>query len=361
MNKIYVTMASYYQPKLVCYFTNWSQYREDAEFTPEDIDVSLCTHVIYAFAKVKNGVLVHTDDNDIKGKPKGMYERVTSLKKSKPDLKVLLSVGGWVHGSKPFTDMVETPQGIKHFTREAVKYLKRHNFDGLDVDWEYPTMRGSPPEDRNNFTRLMKELKTTLQSEQLLLTAAVSAAGQDVIEAAYDVRKLAECVDFFCLMAYDFQGKSKTGLCSPLPEQEKAVGHWVDKGAAADQIVLGCAMYGRSFTLKNSHDNEIGADVKEKGEGGELTREPGMLAYYEIAQRLSEGTWKAFYHPVQKACYAYKGNQWVGYDDPDSIKEKARYIRRRGLAGAMVWSLDLDDFRGKRYPLLRAMHEELNK
>ena len=81
--------------KLVCYYTNWSQYRPNAaKFVPESLDANLCTHIIYAFGWMKKGKLSSLEANDesVDGKV-GLYERIMSLKKSNKELKILLAVG----------------------------------------------------------------------------------------------------------------------------------------------------------------------------------------------------------------------------------------------------------------------------
>lgn len=45
--------------------------------------------------------------------------------------------------------------------------------------------------------------------------------------------------------------------------------------------------------------------------------------------------------------YAYKGNQWVSFDDQDMLRRKSHFIRNLNLGGGMVWALDLDDFRNR--------------
>lgn len=61
--------------------------------------------------------------------------------------------------------------------------------------------------------------------------------------------------------------------------------------------------------------------------------------------------------------YAYKDNQWVGYDDEAIARKKAQYVAEKGLGGIMFWSIDNDDFRGtchgKPYPLIEAAKEAL--
>ena len=81
---------------------------------------------------------------------------ITDLKKQKPSLKVVLSVGGWVFGSKPFMAVVANNETRKRFATNAVEYLRKRNFDGLDLDWQYPAGRGSGPEDKERFTYLLQ-------------------------------------------------------------------------------------------------------------------------------------------------------------------------------------------------------------
>ena len=86
----------------------------------------------------------------------GKYEETANLKMKNPDLKILLAIGGWTHGSAPFTALVANTQDMETFAANAIEYLRNINFDGLDLDWEYPANRGSPPEDKQRFTQLCK-------------------------------------------------------------------------------------------------------------------------------------------------------------------------------------------------------------
>jgi hypothetical protein len=124
------------EPAVVCYYTNWAQYRNGpGRFYPENIDPNLCTHVIYSFAQLRNGVLAAYEWND-ESTPwsVGMFERMMKIRKGgRP--KILLAVGGWNHGSGKFSDMVQDAAKRATFVTTTIAFLQKHKFDGLDLDW----------------------------------------------------------------------------------------------------------------------------------------------------------------------------------------------------------------------------------
>lgn len=356
--------------KVVCYYTNWAQYRQPGgKFYPEDVDANLCTHIIYSFAKLDgNSELAAYEWNDESTSwSKGMYERATDLKARNPNLKIMIAVGGWNHGSGKFSNMVTDSSLRSKFVSTAVTFLTKNKFDGLDLDWEYPGSRaGSRYSDKQLFTTLTRELKAAFASRGLLLSAAVSA-GKSTIDSGYEVAAVSQNLDFINLMAYDLHGswESFAGFNAPLygssgSDQlsvDYAVNYWISKGASPEKLILGLGTYGRSFTLSSSA-SAPGSGTSGAGTAGRLTREGGFMAYYEICEKLSTG-WSSGYSNTQKVPYAYSGNQWVGYDNPDSLRLKAQYAMSKSLGGIMFWALDLDDFKGEfcgqgTYPLIRS-------
>lgn len=365
---------------LVCYYTNWSQYRpKEGKYVPEDIDPNLCTHVIVAFGWMKKNRLAPFDASDeSKDGKKGLYERVTSLKLVNPNLKVLIAVGGWSFGTERFKTMSANRYNRQLFIFSALEFLRERNFDGLDLDWEFP--KGT--DDKKNFVDLLKELREAFDAEakekrlpKLLLTAAVSA-GSETVRGGYDVAPIGSYVDFINVMSYDFHGKweSKTGHNAPLfaPAGETewrkqlsmdfGIKLWERMGAPKSKLVVGLATYGRSFTLSNPSQHGMNAPTSGGGKAGEFTRESGFLAFYEICDMLKQGA-TYYWDEEQAVPYAVHGDQWVGFDDELSIRNKVKWLNEQGYAGAMVWALDMDDFKGvctpKKYPLIRAMAEGL--
>lgn len=135
----------------VCYYTNWAQYRSSRSFRPENIDASLCTHLIYSFATMEGNLLKTFEYND-----EAMYARFNAHRVTNPSLKTLLAVGGYNFGVVKMSAMLKTSVSRTEFANGALSFLRRHGFDGLDLDFEYPAARGSPAEDKQRFSLLVK-------------------------------------------------------------------------------------------------------------------------------------------------------------------------------------------------------------
>ncbi|KAG8041477.1 hypothetical protein G9C98_002770, partial [Cotesia typhae] len=143
---------------------------------------------------------------------------------------------------------------------------------------------------------------------------------------------------------------------------EAAVKYWLSKGAPKEKLILGVPTYGRAFTLSDPSDNGIGAASSGPGTAGPYTWEAGMLGYNEICKALKEGGWNVYFDRERKAPWAHKENQWVGFDNVESIKAKALFAKKMGLGGAMVWAIDVDDFNGvcgEKYPLVKTLNAVL--
>lgn len=296
----------------------------------------------------------------------GNIKKVNKLKTINANLKTMAVIGGWNEGSDKYSRIANDAKKRKTFIESSLVFLKKYKFDGLDLDWEYPGKRNSNNlKDKDNFVIWLKEMKQAFATENYILAIAVGAA-KSTASIAYDIPKLSEQVDIINLMTYDFHGSwdHSTGENSPLydPQSElsvdSAVSYWIESGAPPSKLVLGIPLYGRTFLLADSKNFGLNAPINGPGNPGPLTKTAGFLGYNEICNN----KWSEVFDPVQKVPYAYSGNQWVGYDNEQSIGEKVAFAKGKKLGGVMVWSIDTDDFRGTsgtKYPLLKKVNEFL--
>lgn len=286
-------------------------------------DVNLVTHINYAFGHVNE-----TFDGVLLPEGKGLSQ-VVGLKKDKPSLKVLLSIGGW--GSGRFSEMASDPLKRKSFARDCARIVKESGLDGIDIDWEYPGSGlagiSSSPDDRTNFTLLMRDLRASLGKRSLLTIASVCNA--DYI----DFKAVLPYLDYVNVMSYDM-GTQHThhaalyrsgyaGYCTA----DEAVRKHIDAGVPRQKIVMGMPFYGR-----------------------------GVEGY--VPYREGESSDVEFWDDTAKVPMILDslGNMLFGYENARSIAEKCRYIVSGGLRGGMYWEYNDDN---ASRDLARAVYEGL--
>uniref|UniRef100_A0AAG5D1H3 GH18 domain-containing protein n=1 Tax=Anopheles atroparvus TaxID=41427 RepID=A0AAG5D1H3_ANOAO len=347
---------------VTCYISTWAVYRTGtASYNLDSFDATLCTHAIYAFAGLdeqKNAIKSLDAWQDLKDNyGKGGYERLVSMRASNPHLKVLLAIGGWNEGSEKYSNLAADPERRQAFVKNALEFIKQYGFDGLDLDWEYPTQRGGKPVDRENFVALVRELSQAFRKSNLLLTSAIGA-GKDTIDAAYDVKTLSKYLDFLHIMSYDYNGSwnGRIGPNAPLTSKdllnvEYSIEHLLELGAPASKLVMGLPFYGRTF-VSTVAKARLGDEANTEGFPGPATKENGFMGYNEVCDELKRNPddWTLAWDTAAAEMVATKSNgtasQVIVYDNTRSIANKVRFAVRQKLAGLMVWSVDTDDFNG---------------
>jgi chitinase len=330
---------------------------------PGDVDVKKLTRINYAFANIADGKIVEGFPSDGEN-----LATLVALKKENPSLKVLVSVGGWLWSGN-FSDMVLTKGSRETFIKSVVGFVEKHQLDGLDVDWEYPGMAGAGnhfrPEDTQNFTLLMKELRDRFDHEQKklhrrLYLSIAAGAQTDFLEHT-EMEKVARELDTVNLMAYDYYepgSDPNTGHHAPLftdpsdPKKisaDESVKEFEKAGVPAAKIVLGVPFYGH-----------VWGEVGDKNNG---LFQPGKPVpntysrYGDIAANMLEHGYTRHWDAVASAPYLYNASQhiFVSYDDPESLGLKCRYVLDHKLGGVMFWDYESDP----TGTLLKTLHDDL--
>ena len=236
-------------------------FPNNSAIQPGQIDPHSITRINYAFALIKDGLIVPGYANDA-----GNLDSVAALRHENPSLTVLVSVGGWL-GSGGFSDTALTSESRARFIDSVMDFLTEHNLDGLDVDWEYPAQAGAGnkyrAEDKQNYTLLLGDLRRRFNAAQkktgrrLYLTIAAGAS-DDFLEHT-EMRQVAQIVDNVNLMAYDYYEPGSepiTGHHAALftnpADPNKLSGNASVKayevaGVPAKKLVLGVPFYGHAW------------------------------------------------------------------------------------------------------------------
>jgi chitinase len=327
-------------------------FPKDGLIDPAEIAADRLTHVNYAFANVAGGKVVEGFAKDAEN-----FEVLAGLRKKNPRLKILVSVGGWTW-SKGFSDAALTAGSRKTFVESAVAFVRRHDLDGFDVDWEYPGMVGDGnvfrPEDKENFTALMAELRAALDREgkamkrHLFLTFAAGASSEFLEHT--EMAKVQASVDYVNLMTYDFrvaEGEGEAGhhanlypnAADPISASaDRYVREFLAAGVPPGKLVLGVPFYGRAWVVAS-------AEASGLYQPGKAPAERLETSYASLAaDRVGKGGFERVWDDKAQAPFLWNAEKkvFISYDDPESLGAKCRYIREQGLGGAMFWEYYAD-------------------
>ncbi|MBB1088188.1 chitinase [Lysobacter sp. SG-8] len=389
---------------VIGYFTQWGIYGRN--YRVKDIDTSgaaaRLTHINYAFGNVRNnrcevGRTIPSNPNTGEGgdafadytksfpadqsvdgvgdtwdQPlRGNWNQLRELKAKYPNIKVLISLGGWTW-SRGFSEAAK-PQNREAFVASCIDAYIKGNlpvtdgaggagvaagvFDGIDLDWEYPVACGltcGSPEDNANFTALLAEFRRQLDAQRpgLLLTVA-TGAGIDKIRVT-DPGTYHQYLDFINVMTYDFHGAwdPRTNHHSALFDSPNdpstgdqalynsndAIEAYLSRGVPAHKLNLGIGYYGRGWTNVPNVNNGL----YQSGTAAPGRYEAGIQDWKELKNL----GWPSFTDPDARAHWIYNGTTFWSFDDPALITEKMSYVKAQGLGGAFFWEFSGDDTQG---------------
>ncbi|HEY2670871.1 MAG TPA: glycosyl hydrolase family 18 protein [Rugosimonospora sp.] len=324
----------------------------------------------------------------------GNFNQLKELKAKYPNLKILLSIGGWTY-SKYFSDVAATDASRKKFVSSCVDMFIKGNlptdagyggpgtgagiFDGFDIDWEYPGTAGHlgnhvSAADKQNYTALLAEFRTELTAlggTRKYLTAAVPA-GQDKI-ANVETDKIGQYLDYANAMTYDMHGgfepTGPTNLQDPLygsPSDPSApvppgngkystdaavkaytagdASYGIPGGFPASKLTIGYPLYYRGWTGVPAGGNHgLYQPATGPAPGNVDSGSVAGVSFYKELTGFVDNPSRTFFDPTTKAAWFYDGTTlWAG-DSAQSIQAKADYQHCNGLGGAMMYSLEAMD------------------
>lgn len=337
------------------------------------IDAKKLTHINYAFANIINGkVQFDTTNIDNTSLKTSDLKVLQALKKTNPDLKILVSVGGWTWSGN-FSEVALTEKSRKIFAKSCADFIKKYTLDGIDIDWEYPNQSGAGnthrPEDKTNFTLLLKEVRRALNElekqennqKHYLQTIATGADRNYIINT--ELGKAQKYLDFINIMTYDFyNGWHKTTghhanfTASNFPEKDKntlinAVELHLKAGVKKNKINVGIPFYGRKWEgVKTNKNNGLFQPSKSVG----------MIDFYRnIVPNINKNGFTRYWDKNAQAPYLWNPatKVFISYENEKSIAIKVAYLKKLDLAGVMFWEYS-DDSQGK---LLNTVYQELTK
>lgn len=310
---------------------------------PERVDslpAKKLTHIIFSFCHLTGNQL--TVDN---AQDSLTIQKLVGLKKQNPKLKVLLSLGGW-GGCKSCSDVFSTAAARKEFSRSVLALNRSLNTDGIDLDWEYPTIEGYPghpykEEDKANFTELIKELRKTLGKKYELSFAA--GGFQKFLDESVDWLAIMKNLDRVNIMSYDlingYSGSTghHTALYSNPMQKESthnAVQYLIKLGVPSNKIVIGAAFYARVW-------ENVPVDNNGLYQSGKFKTSVGFRKFPVV---LSGMQW--YWDETSQAPYGYDAtNKWFAtFDDKRSLAVKTKYAIDQKLNGIMFWELSHDTY-----------------
>ncbi len=303
----------------------------------DSFEIEKLTHLIFCFGHLHNNrfeIGSKIDSNTIR--------QMVKLKSRNPKMKVMLSLGGW-SGCKTCSDVFNSEIGRKEFAQSVKEISIFFKTDGIDLDWEYPAIKGFPTHnyrkaDKHNFTLLLKAIRKKMGKNFEISFAA--GGFTTYIDSSIEWNEVKKQVDFINLMSYDLvHGYSKkSGHHTPLfstPEQIESTDHAVKVllqcGIPANKIIIGAAFYGRFFETENNYPVDLYQPAKFAH----------SFSYKNILDSIIKNGFEIKWDSIAQAPYAInlKCRLVATFDNEKSIELKTNYALKQHLGGIMFWQL----------------------
>ncbi|KAL2811037.1 glycoside hydrolase superfamily [Aspergillus granulosus] len=342
-----------YMTRVVGYYEGWSSRRPCNKFWPEQIPVGVYSHINFAFATIdpETYEVGPADKQDV-----DLYKRLVAIKEYDKDVKILIALGGWTFNdpgptATVFSDLAASEEKQKKFFKSLVSFMSTYGFDGVDLDWEYPRAddRSGRPEDFKNFPKFMANLKKTLNQTPGRSELSITLPASYWYLQHFNLKDLNKHIDFYNIMSYDMHGTWDRGnkwtgsflnAHTNITEIRDSLDLLWRNDVDPARVVLGVAFYGRAYTVKGCM--EPGCEYASGSIPGACSREVGVLLNNEIVDIIREKDLEPVLYKDAAVKVVHWDDQWVSYDDRETLRMKAELARSQCLSGLMVWAISHD-------------------
>jgi chitinase len=317
---------------------------------PQNLNYQLYTHLCHAF-------LVAEENGEIRI-PRGIPPRDLTGEAHKAGVRVLISLGGW-GWDRQFAAIVSHPEAEDRYVKDVLAFVDESDYDGIDLDWEYPDTEAEVV----GFERLTRRLREGLdalgskKSRPMRLTMAASSNPGTLRWLRRDF--LLENMDWINVMTYDFAGdwtpyaghNAPLHASSKVPGNPRSVELCIDfltkkHGMPADRLALGIPLYGRGFPVSKPYESTKNAPKRRVPGGG----------YRNLHKLLQEGQWTREWDDETKTPWLLSPDHdaVIGYDDVESVRLKTDWAMKQGLRGVFFWEVNGDRLPDGSNPLQEA-------
>ena len=357
--------------EVIGYFPNWQWYDRAKLVNPSSINYAKYSIINYCFFKPETTGLISStdswaDENLLKGQinwsttPSSYYPNTSIVQNAhNAGTKVMVSIGGWTL-SDNFPSIAASANKRAVFASECNRLLREYNFDGIDIDWEYPGFveHSGTVNDKQNFTLLLQQIKDSITSQGLKLNKSYKLSACFGASASHasniNWNQVVPLLDMINLMTYDFFGgwDCKANHNSPLfaPGQGdpsfnlNAAFNLLTQTYAvpSTKINLGIGFYGRSqmgaTSLYGTTNCTANSSLYVEDEGSPL--------YYNVMK--NSNLFNEYWDQAAQVPYLLgksgttAAGTFVSFDNKKSVGKKAEYIMSNNARGAIIWELTGD-------------------
>lgn len=381
--------------RVVGYYLSFNVYDGpgDLNYPLTDVPANLLTHLHYAYITAdENGQCASTDEfadtelnypGDTRNQRlRGNFNQLQLINEENPGLTVMMTIGGWDH-SRRLSEIAADADARQRFVQSCIVFMRNNGFEGIDLDWRYPVSGGQfpgAPADIDNFLALVQEFRFQIDFraalDERIYTFAVTLPAFPELLEHYQLSELATEVDYFNVTTYGFVGawSERTGHIAPLQYNENNPGDpateerltvdgtvdaLLDAGILSDQLVIGVPFFGQAWqgirpnSIFGLYSEHVGVPT---GTRNDIT---GELYYRDLVRFQNNSDWTRFFDPAARTPWLFNEVARIGisYENTESVRNKANYVRLRDLGGVMAWQLAYDD---AQHNLLREIVRVLN-